>query len=329
MTFPRINPGSILPGLDDAQDWLNAAIVRGTGRADELAVTGTGKLILGFGGNDTITSEGSPGAELGNAIFGGGGKDEITAYGARNLISGGSGDDAITFGFGAGPAEYNRGYGGSGDDTLAAYGSFNTLYGGTGDDSLTISGQRVRDGNAYGGAGKDALNGDGFNIRLHGGSGDDQLTGRSSSISTDATVDAGVIFTGGSGRDSFTATSSTLLLAQGDTNGLVSAGDVISGVLNVITDYEAGERIDIDAGSRQTGPVRLVDPETGPPDRLSPELAAGRYAEFHGELTAAGRFTVGDEGPDLLLLYNGSGDDPSLARGALVLQDWSGDVLIA
>ncbi|MCI0755339.1 calcium-binding protein [Teichococcus vastitatis] len=311
----------------EAPDWLQNLVLVGTAGADTLTAVSTTRLMLGLGGDDRITAEGraeGPGV----AMFGSAGNDEITVGGSHNLLSGGAGNDTILLTADIGFSTDSVAFGGAGDDTIFAFGSGNTLFGGSGADRLGVNGLRVRDNVVHGGAGNDTLTGNGFNNRLNGGNGDDVLNSSSFGIGVSYTEDDGAFMTGGAGRDTFNPTNTGLLLVRNDLDGTVSDGDELGGVFNVITDYDAGERIGLGPLLRQEGPVGLVDPRVGPPDYLTPEIEAGRYAGFRGEFLGSGRFMVEEDGPDLMIVT--ADENVSSGRGALVLQGWSGgDPLIA
>jgi Ca2+-binding RTX toxin-like protein len=316
------------PALPDPPAWLQDLVMLGTSRADTLTAEEATRFVFGFGGNDQIIAEGrseGPGVSL----LGGAGDDVITAGGARNLLFGGAGDDTIRLPFGNfGFTADSLAYGGSGNDAMYAEGNGNTLRGGSGADSLEVTGFRARDNAAYGGSGDDSVAGTGFNTKLDGGAGDDVLAGSSFGISVFYTEDDGTFMTGGAGTDTFNPVNGSLLLVYKDLDGTVSAGDEIGGVFNVITDYEAGERIGIGPLVRQDGPVDLIGPRPGPSEYPSPDIEIGQYAEFRGALIGPGRFAVQEEGPDLMIVT--ASEDVADNYGTLVLQDWSGgDPLIA
>ena len=176
-----INADGIGPRVAIAGDDLT---LRGTNEDNEILVTEAGGMtlvqidgvntmypgtysvtVLGFDGNDTITSD-VPGI----LINGMAGDDDILFYGSgTSVLVGSDGNDVIRGGFGADEIS-----GGAGDDFLIGRAGNDTITGGLGNDDIRgISGRNVLFGNAgndkiFGGTGPDEID---------GGIGDDDLRG--------------------------------------------------------------------------------------------------------------------------------------------------------
>ncbi|WP_319243609.1 calcium-binding protein [uncultured Propionivibrio sp.] len=109
----------------------------GTAGGDALTASSGDQLVVGGGGNDTITSSGS-----GNdALYGGDGNDTIVFSGyASTTVEGGSGDDTIrtdNFNY-CGAARRNTLSGGSGNDRISAGAGTDTYLFNRGDGNDTI-----------------------------------------------------------------------------------------------------------------------------------------------------------------------------------------------
>ena len=120
-----------------------------------LGVTQTATTVTGTSGDDTIDCSG---ATSGKMISGYGGNDSITGTSFDDVITGGGGDDTLM--------------GGSGNDFVQGSVGNDSLYGGDGND--TLIGKAGND-IVKGGAGDDLVNGDEGNDTLTGGSGNDVL----------------------------------------------------------------------------------------------------------------------------------------------------------
>lgn len=233
-------------------------------------------------------------------------------------------------------------FGGNGDDTIAARAltpSFTSRFlvsGGNGDDTILID---ASNSVALGGNGDDTLTSTGgLGNTLRGGGGDDLLisSGGGSGMSPGNTL------TGGRGQDSFRLISgSGNLVVTGDAggDGVVSDGDVFLGPIDVITDYERGERIalrnfggteDLPAPTRVQGAALIDDPLSDDGNRFRPVVGDGEYAAFQGTLNAGNLFTVDADGRDLFIVYDTlDGDDDNIAQGSLVLLGVQGERLMA
>jgi len=232
-------------------------------------------------------------------------------------VSGGNGEDTIRA-----VGDFTTLLGENGKDEILAIGDHNLINGGNGNDVLRV----VGDGNwLLGGNGSDVLVANGEGNRLFGGNGPDQLV--SVSFGQINAIGVGNILTGGQGPDAYVLNNRSDLRVVNDHvfgppaagEGVVSQGDVILGVMDVITDYAAGERLRINATQEVTGDVTLDDVA---PLHRHLELGDGEYAFFHGNELGNGRFAVDAQGDDLLLVYDraGGGDALSL-QGAVILRD--------
>lgn len=259
------------------------------------------------GGDDTFrATEKTSGFSDGSAVHGGNGDDAIAVGtgGPRDpwwsdlFLSGGNGDDDLVLRGGFDSVLQ----GGPGDDVLRAQGDGNLLVGGSGNDSLDAWRMVVADDPSY----------------LFGGPGDDIL--RSSSPPIAGTTEgpaAGNVMTGGPGRDSFvlnTSNNVSDVRATNDDDGTASAGDVVIGTFNVVTDYETGESLVLGAGSNVGSPVEFD--ATGHP--IVPD---GQYAALRGDLSAATEFVVDPHGDDLLIVFDDAaiGTDQAAYQGSVVL----------
>ncbi|MBI0434932.1 calcium-binding protein [Roseomonas sp. KE0001] len=298
--------------------------------ADGITLEGDGWLVLGRGGDDRIEVTGSGLFEGASSIFGGGGDDVIQVQGGGNYVSGGTGDDEIQMGFFTAPSFNNRVFGDSGNDVIAISGSGNLLRGGDGNDLLFVDGFRTHGNDLFGEAGDDLLIAWTRQARMDGGDGDDVLEANSPGDSLFYTDDIGAVMTGGSGRDSFSARPGNMVLVDGGHDGLVSEGDRLTGIIDIITDYEAGERLSLEAAAERVETVRLSQAEPTWAGAHPALLEPGQHAVFRGRLDEREGFFVRAGGPDLLLLHGGGPDgfyglDESIAHGLLVLRSWPGE----
>lgn len=261
---------------------------------------------LGRGDDTFRVEQATPDFPDGSRVHGGGGDDVIAVGtgaprepGWRDLLlSGGGGDDELVLLVGFDSVLR----GGRGDDALRVLGGGNWLEGGRGEDTLDAT----------------LMSADGGN-HLFGGGGDDVLRSTSPPIVAPGGNDpvGGNDMTGGPGRDSFvlnTPSNLSNVRATNDDDGVASAGDLVVGTFNVITDYEAGEPISLGAGSAVGSPVRL-DP-TGHP--IVPD---GQYGVLRGDLLAPTEFRVDPCGDDLLVVFDDAafGGDMPTFQGSVAL----------
>ncbi len=144
------------------------ANIRGTEDDDVLAgKPGEGNVILGLGGDDTLT-----GGNLADSIDGGDGADLIlSGGGAGNVLIGGAGDDTlIGLPDYEGMVTYNRLDGGDGADHITG-GVSDTLVGGSGDDTIEAAYRAQIDA----GSGNDIIDVGLLDSTIDGGDGIDRL----------------------------------------------------------------------------------------------------------------------------------------------------------
>lgn len=153
-------------------------ILKGTSGHDNLS-NGTGwnlskdagKIIYGYGGNDTITNYANN-----VSISGGSGNDYITSnYGSNSTVHGDAGADNIT-------VQSNNAlvYGDDGNDNILTYKEGNFIYGGKGADYIRT--ENNNNGFVSGDAGDDTITAyKGTHLTLSGGAGNDSLWGGANS----------------------------------------------------------------------------------------------------------------------------------------------------
>ncbi|WP_439586362.1 hypothetical protein [Hydrogenophaga sp.] len=160
---------------DEGDDWLkgmgNSYFDGGPGNdvldSSSLEYYSNNSVMIGGDGNDSISvSMGS-----GNLLDGGLGNDSLYASGNRNILLGGDGNNRIRV-----SGDYNQVVALHGNDFIEIMGSFNTIDAGDGDNEISLS----REGNSlYVGAGNDTVRGSsigvGNTVHLVGG-GHDTIT---------------------------------------------------------------------------------------------------------------------------------------------------------
>lgn len=199
-----------------------------------------------------------------STFTGGNAADQITIYGNGNTLDGGNGADLL-----AAWGANNTVLGGNGNDTMAAFSlqyspaSYNTMDAGNGEDKLYTFG-------AFG----------------------------------SGVAGIGALMSGGLGMDSFVLRqNSDVMLNNMDSfgNPTIEEGDTVQGVFDVITDYSAGELLDLGATTLRTDPVNLTHMWPG---HSHITVNDGEYAFLHGQWDGDGQFQVAEEGPDLLVIYD-------------------------
>ncbi len=200
-------------------DWLTGNLGN-----DRLA-GGTGNDTLdGSSGNDRLTGD------LGNdRLVGGTGNDTLEGGAGADQLYGGAGNDALS-----GAADHDFLQGNQGNDTLDGGPGDDTLEGSPGDDRLTGG---FGDDRLTGGTGNDTLNGGAGSDRLYGSDGTDVLQGNQGND----------LLTGGAGADRLEGGDGTdwamyagspgavaVDLAAGTASGGEAAGDVLSGIENIL-----------------------------------------------------------------------------------------------
>ena len=242
--------------LNSAGD-LNYLVQAGGVADDTLDISADNVLnqasLYGFGGNDTLTGGssytdlyGGDGDDMLNAgsgytaLYGGDGNDTLNAGTGGSYLEGGLGADTITASSGYDYLSYLNsdvgvtidlfsgavGIGGHAEGDILS-GSFEAVYGSSYADTITggDTGETIYsssgDDVVNSGDGNDQLYGDTGNDTLNGGDGDDNINGGS----------GGDTLTGGSGNDTFTYYEYDGAFADS------------------ITDFEIGDRLDIQQGS--------------------------------------------------------------------------------
>ena len=245
----------------------------------------------------------------------------------------GNGDDIFDSLNVAGWTDDSRVFGGNGDDTITARAvNFSAndslrIFGGNGEDTLSLD---AGNSFAFGGNGDDTLfSSGGLENTLSGGNGDDLLV----SFGGGSGMGRGNTLTGGLGDDTFRFTNPGNLVVTADAGNdrVVSDGDVFLGPTDVITDYRAGELIELRTygGPDEVPPytridgVALIPDPIASPDaagRFRPVVGDGQYALIRGDFAGGGVFNVASGEDDLLVVYDSfNGDDDNIAQGSLVL----------
>lgn len=238
-------------------------------------------FVLG-NGKDVFRSAEEPTFENGDTVNGQNGDDDIDVSGKALTVLGGNGVDALKVrgeGLLAGGPDGNIVDGGRGDDSIEVYGFGNTVNGGQGADF--IASEFVQE--------------DLIGQRFYA---------------------PGNMLSGGKGIDAFRVVNSSDLivditkspsLVQKDYDQ-VTGGMVVQGVFDVIVDYAAGERIDIDASERTI----VVSLDSYGFDHQHLALADNSYAILDGKYNADGTFLIMAEGgPDCLLVWDEPRGDSS------------------
>jgi Ca2+-binding RTX toxin-like protein len=204
---------------------------------------------------------------------------------------------------------------GNRSQTIEWLGDGETLTGGNADDTITSWGYN---NSLFGGNAKDTLTAWGKGNLLDGGNGADKLSSYSTGDFFE--VSMGNQLTGGLGPDSFSLRNTSDLIVSNNSNqasDVVDSGDTIVGVMDVITDYSAGEMINIGGISMVAPPVNLDVFGLGHQHLV---LGDGEYAFIRGTMTAPGQFDVSDDGVDTLLVYDTYDElDQPYLQGAVVL----------
>lgn len=200
-------------------------------------------------------------------------------------------------------------FGGNSSDLISITGNNNALFGENGADFLEVFGS----GNGlFGGNGADILSAftaqlsPPSNNVLDGGNGSD--TFYTQGFFGSAVFGTGAEITGGAGMDQFHLRQNSDIMVNNSEFGdlVVEEGHIIQGVFDVITDYSAGELIDVGVTTEHTGDVSFGGINV--PGHAHIVLGDDEYAFIHGDLTADGQFLVNDAGGDLLLVYD---NDPA------------------
>ncbi|SFL79639.1 Hemolysin-type calcium-binding repeat-containing protein [Bradyrhizobium sp. NFR13] len=293
MSFNTITNGT--PAADTISGTADSDIIHGGDGRDTIHGAAGNDVLHGDAGNDFLY--GDSGNDF---LFGGDGDDRMWGGDGNDIFVGGKGADAFAGASGIDTVRYETspsgihidltlGTGSGGDaagdsfssietvigspleDVLVGDGAANTLFGGSGKDVL-----EGRDGNDVldGGEGNDALTGGAGNDRLHGGAGNDQLWGNAGDdiLAGGAGTD---VLAGGAGADRFVFTA---------------VADSTPGVMDRITDFGTGDRIDlsaIDAASNAAGHQAFAFISTAAFSHIAGQL---RYADhlLQGDINGDG-----------------------------------------
>ena len=201
----------------------------------------------------------------------------------------------------------------NGDDVIDVTGNDLTLSGSNGDDQIIATGN---DNTISGGRGRDELTATGRRNFLDGGQGEDVLSSNSST-SNFFDYGHGNTLAGGKGKDFYQITNQSDLIVNNSGDDLIGEGDQVEGLFDVITDYEMGEIIDINADTRFNGPISLDGFGGG---HLHLLLEDGAYAILTGKSNNNGTFDIG-AGPDSLIAWDNKGgiNDPYFQGSLAVL----------
>ena len=254
--------------------------------ADILYGTAADDNLIGSNGDDLVL------AQAGNdRIFGGSGADDLFGDDDNDVIYGNAGNDRIFGGEGVDLLDGGNGadiiFGDDGNDIIYGKAGSDMAWGGDGNDLFRAS---LGDGNDwyYGGAGADTLDlsdvladvsvdlnigANGFGSASSSETGNDMLSGIENAI-------------GGAGDDTFIASEAVNLLTGGAGNDTFRFDSAAKADGDVITDFSAGDKIDLSmigadfGGENDTG-FELLD---------------------HGEFTATGqvRIRVDEEGNSVI-----------------------------
>lgn len=183
---------------------------------------------------------------------------------------------------------YKLGNGADFFDSAVAPGWANAseVYGENGKDRIIASGSGILGG----GNGDDVVSVLQFSGILNGGRGDDQFNSVGSSVN----------ITGGHGVDRFSLDSfSHVFVTNSDASygDVLSEGDKISGVFDRITDYQAGELLQIGA-TTNVGTVDIDEYRAGHQHLILPDGGYGIVRGNRGD-----EFEVSSSGADLLVVY--------------------------
>ncbi len=206
---------------------VNDGVIKGRTALEDGADTFDGRdgrqgPVDGGGGNDELT-----GGVLADTLLGGAGEDSLVGGAGNDVLAGGAGADTLEGGDGRDLLDYRGsdavevslalGTGSGGDAAGDVFSGFEWLAGGDGDDALTGD---AGDNRIFGGVGLDVLNGAAGTDTLIGGDDDDILLGGAGAD----------VLTGGAGADRFRYG------AVADSAGFTR---------DVVTDFEAGDRLDL------------------------------------------------------------------------------------
>jgi hypothetical protein len=210
-------------------------------------------------------------------------------------------------------ADGSQVFGENGDDFINTGGNHDILDGGDGNDQVFSEGNYNL---MIGGNGNDQVGANGHYNLLLGGSGDDFLLSVGGS-GGDHETGIGNLMIGGSGHDTFAPVGASDLAVTNDTNGVLSEGDHVVGVFDLIGDYRFGEDMIQTGATHRVSTVALdtnFTPATAPdihassPDHEHLLLNSGDYDVVRGNLAHSGEFDVSQTGRDLLILSDNSID---------------------
>lgn len=237
----------------------------------------------------------------------------VSPFGVADSFVLGNGDDI--FYDAPGFSDGDSVSGGNGEDVISVRGDWLTLSGDNGDDYVGLLGD---DGALFGGNGDDTMMAIGRRSYLEGGRGSDRLISNSSTYSF-YDYGLGNSLSGGQGADVFWVCNQSDLIVNnnsGSGSDVVNRGDRIQGLIDVITDYEVGDIIRIDANRYRSGVIGLDGFARG---HQHLELADGEYAVFAGTFNGDGTFDVGGGADSLLVWDSRDGRDEPFFQGALAV----------
>ena len=211
-------------GDDRISGGTGADVIFGDGGDDFLLGEADNDRVDGGAGVDTMSGGAGDDTLLGGAGndrgFGGDGADNVNGNDGDDFLRGGTGDDRVSGGAGA-----DEVHGDGGDDNLLGFGGNDTLYGGAGND---LVGGSFGNDSLFGEAGNDNLFGGEANDTIDGGMGADLIFGQAGAD----------LLTGGAGNDRFV---------------FQSVDDSTAGARDTITDFAAGDRVNLISIDADTG----------------------------------------------------------------------------
>lgn len=248
-------------GNDNIAGGNNSSTLYGNDGDDSITGGSDTDSLIGGLGNDTIIASAGLDAK-GDRIYGdeqqaniAGGADSIIGSNYEDTIDAGSGNDTVLSGAGNDQILGQDGddfiVAGAGDDTILGHKGADTLDGADGDDKVragenhdVLSGGNGKD-SLYGEEGNDHLMGGNDHDLLVGGIGEDTLAGGDGDDTLDGNLGNDSLY-GGAGEDELAAGGGADTLTGGAGNDKYVIA-YANGSQIMITDYQAGEQIDLSA----------------------------------------------------------------------------------